>query len=71
MNHFLLVDMVKANADHSEYSENLLFWNWIFLTLQDDVLNTLIALFHNNAWEVIFIFDKIYDSNNHRVIECS
>ena len=71
MNHFLLVDMVKANADHSEYSENLLFWNWLILTLQDDVLNTLIALFHNNAWEVIFIFDKIYDSNNHRVIKFS
>ncbi len=71
MNHFLLVDVVKANADHRENSYYLLFLNRLFLTLNDDVCNTLVALFHNNAWVIIFIFDKINNSHNERVIECS
>jgi hypothetical protein len=69
--HFLRVDMVKRDADHCKNPKNLFFCNELFLILLNDVLKALVALFHDNAREIIFIFDKIYDSNNHWVIKCS
>ncbi len=69
MNYFLWVNMVNTNADHCENSENLFFWNKLFF-IDNDIFDTLIALFNYNT-RLIFILDKVYYSQNKRVIKCS
>ena len=73
MDHLLRMYMVQRDADHGENSKNALFWNQLFLFFKvlDYVSKTLVALFHDKAWIVVMIFDEIYDSHNHWVIECS
>ena len=71
MYYLLLVNMVKRDADHCDNSNNAVFWDKIFLIVIDDISKTLVALFHYNAWKIILIFDKIYDSHDHRVIKSS
>ena len=71
MYYLLLVNMVKRDADHCDDSNNAVFWDKIFLIVIDDISKTLVALFHDYAWKIILIFDKIYDSHDHWVIKSS
>ena len=63
--------MEQRDADHRENSENLFFWNELFFVLFDNVAKTLIALFHDNAGEILWVFDKIDHSHDHRVVDSS
>jgi plasmid maintenance system killer protein len=69
MHQVFLVNMVKRDADHCQNSKDLLLWEKLLFEALDYISKTLVALFHNDAWKVIFIFDKINDAHNHRVIE--
>ncbi len=71
MHHALFVYVEEWDANHSENSFNTFLWNELFWKVLDNVLETLVALFHNDAWKVAFIFDKIDDTNNHWVVETS
>jgi hypothetical protein len=71
MCHFLRVNMIQRYADHCEDSKNMLFWNGVVLIADDKVCKTLVTFFHNKAWKVVFIFDKVNDSHNHGVIDSS
>ena len=63
--------MEQRDADHRENSQNLFFWDELFFVFPDDVAKTLIALFHDNAGEIIWVFDKIDHSHDHRVVDSS
>jgi hypothetical protein len=65
------VNMEQRNADHCENSKNMLFRNELFLIALDNVCKTLAALFHNDVWKVMIIFDNIYYALNHGMIESS
>jgi len=49
----------------------MLFWDKLAFIALDNICKALVALFHDKAREVIFIFDKIIDLDDHRVIESS
>ncbi len=69
MNHILRVNMEERDADHCEYSKNLCLWDKLFFMFLDDVSKALVALFHDDAGEIILVFDKINHSHNHWVVE--
>ena len=71
MYHLLWVNMVERDADHCENSNNTLFWDRIFFIVFDNISKTLVALFHDYAWKIILIFDKINNSHDHWVIKSS
>ena len=73
MHYFLRVNIVQRDADHCENSKDILFWQKLSFVLIgfDNFGKTLAALFHYNAWKVIFVFDNINDIYNHWVFECS
>ncbi len=60
--------MEQRDADHGENSKNLFFWDVLFFVFPDDVAKALIALFHDNAGEILRVFDKIDHSHDHRVV---
>ncbi len=60
MNHFFRVNMKQWDADHCENSKYLLFcYKVFFFIVLDDIIKTLIALFHYNAWKIIRILENI------------
>jgi hypothetical protein len=61
----------ERDAYHCEYSNDTFLRNELFWIALDDVLKTLVAHFHNDAWTISLIFDKIDDSDNHWMIETS
>jgi hypothetical protein len=65
------MNMEQRDTYHCEDSKDVLFWYKLFFIVLDDISKTLIALFHNYARKIILIFDKIYDSHNHWVIDSS
>jgi len=71
MHNFLRVNMIKRDAYHRENFENILFWQKLVGIALDYIRETLVALFHNDAWMVIFIFDNINDGDNHWMFENS
>jgi hypothetical protein len=71
MNNLLRVNVVQWHTDHGKNSENLLFWDKLGFIALDNICKALVALFHDKTREFIFIFDKIFDLDNHRVIESS
>ena len=68
MYHFLRVNIVQRNADHCDNSQDIFFWNELFFVILDYIRKTLVALFHNYARMVSFVFDKINHSDDLRVI---
>jgi len=71
MCYILWVNVVQRDADHSEYSKNILLWNELFWKTIANVCKILYPLFHNDARKIILIFDKINYSHNHGVIDTS
>jgi protein TonB len=51
--------MIKRDAYHRENFENVLFWQKLVGIALDYIRETLVALFHNDAWKATFIFDNI------------
>ena len=72
MHNTIFVNIIEWDADHCENSENLFFWNQLlFLVSLDNICQTLIAFFHDNAWKTMLIFDDVNDLANHRVFKRS
>ncbi len=71
MYHLLRVNVEQWYADHREYSKNLLFWYELIFMFFDDVPKTLVTLLHDNAGEILRVFDKIDHSHDHWVVDCS
>jgi hypothetical protein len=71
MHHLLLMNMKQTDADHCENSDNLFFWDELFLKVLDNITKTLVALFHNDARKILLVFDKINYSHYKWVIESS
>ena len=70
MHNTIFVNIIEWDADHCENSENLFFWNQLlFLVSLDNICQTLIAFFHDNAWEVMLIFDDVNDFAYHRMFK--
>ena len=61
--------MVQRDADHCQNSKDLLLKEKLLFEALDNISKTLVAFFHYDAGKVIFIFDKINDAHNHRVIK--
>jgi hypothetical protein len=62
------VDVIQRDAYHSENTNYIFFWKK-FLGCIDNILKTLIAFFHNNAREIIFIFDNVNEFANHWMLK--
>jgi hypothetical protein len=67
MDDAIFVDVIKSHADHGENSKNVLFRKK-FRVFSDDVLETLIALFHYYARKISSVFDNVNNLTNHWVI---
>jgi len=64
----IFVNEIHCHANHCENSKDVVFWKkllWIFF---DDFFETLIALFHDDARKVRFVFDNINNLTNQWVI---
>jgi hypothetical protein len=70
MNNIIFVNIIEWNADHSENSKNVFFWNKLLLLVAlDYFLQALFTLLHYNAWMILLIFDDIDNSTYHWVLE--
>jgi len=62
------MNVIQRDADHSENSYNILFWDQLGGILFNNISNALFALFHYETREVVFIFHNIFDLDNQGVI---
>jgi hypothetical protein len=64
------VNEVEWDANHCENSENIFFWDKLcFCITLDNVLEALIAFFHDNTRKIMLILDDINDFANHWVFK--
>ena len=67
---FIFVNEVEWDANHCENSENIFFWDKLcFCITLDNVLEALIAFFHDNTRKIMLILDDINDFANHWVFK--
>ena len=70
MDDFIFVNEVKRNANHRENSKNVFFWDILsFCITLYNVLEALIAFFHDNAWKIVLILDDVNDFANQWVFK--
>ena len=68
MDDVAFVDVIQRDAYHCENTNNILF-RQKFLFALDNILQTLIAFFHDNARKIVLIFDDVDDFTYHGVFE--
>ncbi len=70
MDDFIFVNEVKRDANHCENSKNIFFWEMLCFSLTlDNILEALIAFFHDNAWKIVLILNDVNDFANHWVFK--
>jgi hypothetical protein len=68
MNDIIFVNVKDSHTYHCENSKNILFRKKLFRVFFDDIFETSIALFHNNAWKIRFVFNNVDNLANHWVV---
>jgi hypothetical protein len=70
MHNTIFVNIIKWDADHCENLKNVFFWyQLLFWLTLDNICKTLIALLHDNTWNIMLIFDDVNNLLNHRVFK--
>ncbi len=68
MDNIAFVDVIQRDAYHCENTNNIWFGKK-FLVALDNILQALIAFFHDNAGKIVLIFDYVDDFTYHGVFK--